>query len=310
VSSQLRVVALPTLRNILYPTDLSENSAAAIPYLRAIAEWHGATVHVIHVIPPEPLLELPLDLPPELDADRSVAQSALKAMLATKPFGDVHCVSRVERGHFWKTIKEVIDHENIDLIVLGTHGRHGLKKLVLGSVAEQVFRLSPCPVLTVGPHCTLGEGGSIKIATILFATDFSFSARSGLEYALSIARASEARLVLLHAVMPGGEAIPGSFDEATIEASLKIEEQELESAREDMEHLAAEEIMHGTRIETIVEVGAAANLILSHAEMERADMIVMGAHHSTGGSIASHIPWATASTVVREAHCPVLTVRS
>ncbi len=149
MSGFAKAVLVPAFENILFPTDFSSSSQAAIPYLRAFAERYGSAIHVIHVLGPEPMLEIPLDKLPELDADRDVAQSEMHILLASNGFDKIAHTATVERGQLWKVLAACLEEKSIDLIVLGTHGRHGLKKLVLGSVAEQVFRLAHCPVLTV-----------------------------------------------------------------------------------------------------------------------------------------------------------------
>lgn len=310
MSSPTQTPFAPTLKNILFATDFSACSQAALPYVRAIAEPYGSTVHVVHVLPPEPMIELPLDLPPELDADQEVAQAALKTMLASKPFGAIACTSAVARGPLWDVLAAFIEEKNIDLVVVGTHGRRGLKKLVLGSVAERVFRHARCPVLTVGPQAESERAVPARIATIVFATDFSAGSQHALPYAVSLARASGSHLILLHSVAVSLEV--ASVD-ITVGPSIAEIPEELiaeatASARKQMAELISAGDMQDLKPEVIVEAGLSAETILSVANEKRANLIVMGAHRAPGG--ASHLPWATASAVVCRAHCPVLTVRN
>jgi nucleotide-binding universal stress UspA family protein len=312
MSSFAQTLPVPTLKKILYATDFSPNSLAVVPYLRLIAERYASSIHVVHVLGPEPMLELPLDLPPELDADLTSAKSELKAVLGKKPFGDAAYTSTVERGYLWKVLAAIIEEEHIDLIAIGTHGRRGLKKLLVGSVAEQVFRLSPCPVLTVGPQCVKDETEPVSLGTILFATDFSPGAQRAFEYALLLAQTNHSKLILLHAVPAAAEIVPNGYNVSpvTVEVSREYVTDSLAYAREQIEELMSHETMRELNPRVIVECGGAAMKILEAAKSEHANLIVMGAHRSTGGSIASHLPWATASSVVCHAHCPVLTVRS
>lgn len=312
MSSLSQVVHLPALKKILFATDFSPNSLAAVPYLRAIADRFGSSVHAVHVLATEPMLEIPLDLPPELDADLENAQSTFKTALGKKPFGTAVYKSTVERGNLWKVLAAIIEAEHIDLIAIGTHGRRGFKKLVLGSVAEQVFRLSPCPVLTFGPQCIKDEAEHAGLATILYATDFSAGAQHALEFALSFAQANKSRLILLHAVpslvdiVSAGEAAGA----VSLEVSKEYEAESLKYARQQLEELIAHETFRELKPEIVVECGEAATTILDVAMKKHVDLIVMGAHRVPGSSLASHLPWATASAVVCQAHCPVLTVRS
>jgi len=313
MSSSTQELLTPSFKNILFATDFSSCSQAAIPHLRAIAERFGSTIHVVHVLYPEPtMLEVPLDIVPEMETELDVAQSTMRALLASKPFGEVACTTAVKRGPLWEVLAEFIEEKSIDLIVLGTHGRRGLKKLVLGSAAEHVFRHARCPVLTVGPQTVARGTEQHRIATILFATDFSDGSVHALPYAVSLARANSSRLILVHAVPAAMEIASGGFDVRPdiVGVPAEVIAEALESARQQAAELVSKEKLQEMNPEVIVECGLSAETILSVAKSKQADLIVMGAHRAPGRSIASHLPWATASTVVCEAHCPVLTVRS
>ncbi len=312
MSSPTRIPIVPSLKNILFATDFSHCSQLAFPYLRALAERYGCTVHIFHAVAPEPMIELPLDLPPELDADRDVALSKMKTLLASKPLGNAPFTTTVKRGLPWRVLEELIDEKQIDLIVLGTHGRRGFKKLVLGSVAEQIFRLAGCPVLTVGPHAMDDEAADAQFATILYATDFSTSSRHALPYAESLARSNNSHLILLHTVSTGEEVVSSSvFIEPTIlEVSSQAVEETIASARQQLADMVSDATMAELNPEMIVECGPAAETIVRIAKDNRANLIILGAHRASASSLVTHFPWATASTVVCTAHCPVLTVRS
>jgi nucleotide-binding universal stress UspA family protein len=312
MSGFAQTLPLPSLKNILFATDFSPCSQAAFPHLRAIAERYGSTIHVIHVLAPEPMIELPLDSIPELDADRDVALAEMKTLLSSKRFGKIAHTKTVKRGPLWKVLAAFIEEKSIDLIVLGTHGRRGLKKLVLGSVAEQVLRLAPCPVLTVGPQANEGVANAC-FATILFATDFSPGSRHALPYAISLAQANHSHLILVHAVSASMEVVPADFGNVgptTVEVSTEFVADALACARQQVAELISDETMQELKPEIIVECGPAAETILSIAKSKEADLIVMGAHRASASSIVTHLPWATASAVVCQAHCPTLTVRS
>jgi nucleotide-binding universal stress UspA family protein len=289
--SSLQTPVTPALKNILFATDFSPCSQAALPFARAIAERYGSTVHMVHILTPEPMMELPLDQIPELDADRDVAQKTMKTMLAGKPFGKVATTTTVERGPLWSVLAAILEEKHIDLMVLGTHGRRGLKKLVLGSVAEEVFRNAPCPVLTVGPEAIREGAVDTSFKTILFATDFYAGSQSALAYAISMARANNSHLILLHAVPDSQETI------------------DLALAGQRMADLISAETMEELKPEIIAEYGSAAEKILNVANGKQVNLIVMGTRHAAMPAVAAHLPWTTASRVVCEAHCPTLTVR-
>ena len=139
------------IRRILYPTDFSENAAAAWPYALRMAEQMGATLLLLHVTPgPYPAPET--FLAPEqwagiFAAQRKEAEAQLKALASTAPGVKVEIL--VGRGVPFLEITRVAADQKADLIVMGTHGRTGLAHALIGSVAERVVRMAPVPVLTV-----------------------------------------------------------------------------------------------------------------------------------------------------------------
>lgn len=314
MSSFAQTLIVPAFKNILFATDFSRCSQAAIPYVQAIAERYASTVHAVHVLAPEPQSNgVPLDRYPELDADRYAAQSAMNVLLASHTFENIAHTATIERGELWAVLAPSIEEKDIDLIVLGTHGRRGLRKLVLGSVAEQVFRHATCPVLTVGPHATHEVATHANFKKILFATDFSSGSQHALPYAVSLARANHSQLVMLHALPVSTQALPGNMDQVMStnwEVSAEVLADALGCARRQVAELISAETLKELEPEIIVECEPTAELILSVAENKQADLIVMGAHRASAHSVAAHLPWATASAVVCQAPCPVLTVRS
>ncbi len=238
--------------------------------------------------------------------------SAMEALLASDAFRDIAHTATVARGRVWEVLASLVEEKSVDLIVVGTHGRRGLKKLVLGSTAEQVFRLARCPVLTVGPRTTNADMAQASVAPVLFATDFSFGSRHALPYALSLARANHSRLILLHAVAPIMRFVTAAVDTEPVnmEITAELTAEALASARQQMSELISAEMKQESEPEVIVECGTPAETILRIAASKQAGLIVMGAHRASLHLVASHVPWATASAVVCEAPCPVLTVRS
>ncbi len=193
-SAAVTHVAPLTFRNILLPTDFSPCSDSALRVAIQIAKRYGAALFVTHVIPEEPRYELPLEPEPdETNARKSDAERHLDALLATGVLSEVVHEPILRCGEFWENMQDVIASRAIDLIVTGTHGRQGFQKLVLGSVAEKIFRLAACPVMTVGPHAKFPEKA---IGNILFATDFSAPSLAAFPYAYSFAERECARLTL------------------------------------------------------------------------------------------------------------------
>ena len=191
-----------------------------------------------------------------------------------------------------------IETLRIDLIVVGTRGRTGVEKVLLGSQAEEVLRRAPCPVLTVGPHAQPEDGTRGKIASILYATDFGFASLAAAPIAISLAEEYQSKLTLMHVIENRDEhqtAAPEEFGE--------LSEHHLRA-------LLPREANFWCAPHFVVEHGVPADKILEVARRTNADLIVLGVHKPEGLPGAStHLPIATVHHIVAHAQCPVLTMR-
>ena len=283
-----------TIKNILFTTDFSPASEAALPYVVALARWYGSTVFVAHAVPPEPIV-MPMEpMPLDLNVEWVRAERKMRLFLESHPMLRNKCDSVLEQGELCDVISKLILSNDIDLLVLGTHGRQGLRKVVMGSAAEEIFRRASCPVLTVGPQAAHVPQEFETWKRILFATDFSPGSLRALPYALSLAEENQASLVLLHLV----PLVP------------MHEQEEVEGAiRERLRSLVPAEAAAWCTPEYVVRFDFPGEGILSIAREREADVIVMGVRKSDHPRTLAHLPWATAHEVVCRAHCPVLTVR-
>jgi nucleotide-binding universal stress UspA family protein len=280
-------------KKILFATDFSDQSNMALPYAVSAARKHGAKIYALHVLP-EPL-GLPAGMREGLHAmgthppaENSTGIADLGTRLACIPH---EILSR--RGDIWSEVAKLVDANKIDLIVMGTHGRSGVGKVLLGSVAERVFRQAACPVLTVGPSVS-GEPSSIAdLHEILFATDFSPESLVALPHAISLAVEHNARLYLLHVMS----------DQLAPEAESL--------AKRELLELIPPTAKLSSEPKAFVEYGAPAEKILAIAEELATDLIVLGVKRiPLHFEPSTHLPLATAYKVVSQAICPVLTVRS
>ncbi len=278
--------------NVLLTTDFSSASQRALPYARALARWYGSKIFVCHVLPAEGHPSGPLS---EQTLTRQEVEQDMDSFLRRTPLVDVAYEVVIEQGELWDALAAVIQRHKIDIAVLGTHGRHGIKKLTLGSAAERIFRQAPCPVWTVGPSTMQEPFEFESLKRILFATDFSPSSLHALPYALSLTKENQATIILLHLIplMPIDES-PASV----INASRKRLEALLPAAAEDW-----------CTAEFVVQSEFPPGGILRVAAEKNVDLIVMGLRRPETLEASGHIPWATASEVARQAHCPLLTVR-
>ena len=300
---------------ILFATDFSEASDRALTYALAFVARYHSELFVVHATEPQPREPIPMDpLPRELDRERIQAERQMKHLLRSARFRDVLGHSVVQRGKVWDVLSTVIDRENIDLVIMGTHGRRGFTKLALGSVAEEVLHLAPCPVLTVGPNASSGPVGPVDFHHILFATDFGDASVCALPYAIKLTEDCEAQLVLLHMIepMPVAEIAPAAYGPPVYAAQ---ELAKWQSARRRDSEARLRELMPSDAhwaVPPVVEVGMdfLPEGVLETAKSYRAQLIVMGANRTDSPRLAAHFPWALTSEVIRKARCPVLTVRN
>lgn len=288
------------IHNILFATDFSATSDAALPFALALAKHFGAALFITHILPPEPRYELPIEPPADaINPRKQEARAHFDALLAAGILKDVVHEPILRSGEFWETMQDVIANRSIDLIVTGTHGRQGLRKLILGSVAEIIFRHAACPVLTVGPHASkqlIADG----IRRVVYATDFSSASLSALPYAYSLARSEGAQLTLLHVL----QSAPPAIDAVILPM---VDTDLAEDSRQRLQSLLQGYAPLPQHPEVVVMTGTVAETIVCAAAEREAAIIVMGVRHK--GSAATHFPWSIADAVVCRAHGPVLTVR-
>jgi nucleotide-binding universal stress UspA family protein len=297
---------------VLVATDFSDGSRRALAYAIAIARRYSSALSIVHAIVPEPRAPIPLDaLPRELNRRRLEAEQEMKNLSEEAQIHDLNHQVLLELGRVWDVLGSVIQRESIDLLVLGTHGRGGLKKLALGSDAEEVLRLAPCPVLTIGPHVPPAGSRPIEFRRILFATDFGAAANKAFSYALSLAEDCQAKLVLLHMVppMPVADLCPAAYGPSCYAAEEYTNWQR--AARDESVRKLKELVPTNTNLAARPEYVAGTDFlpegILEIAAAHRIELIVMGANPTTSPRMAAHIPWALTHEIICRAKCPVLT---
>jgi nucleotide-binding universal stress UspA family protein len=215
----------------------------------------------------------------------------------------------VREGNVWDQLKSIVQQKHIDAVVIGTHARQGLGRLVLGSVAEQIFRQADCLVLTVGPgshdQSLIVRNGAI--GPFLFATDFGSASLKAFTYAASFAHHFRTKLVVLN-VLPVAP-IPESFHwSRTGDLAEMRKRAELES-RKLFEQLVVSHVHGDAAVEFVVSFGMPKEQILETCHRLKADLLVLGLNASTHAETASHLPWTVAHEIVFGARCPVLTLK-
>jgi nucleotide-binding universal stress UspA family protein len=280
-----------SLKSILFATDFSAASMQALPYATSIARRFDSKLCIAHVVPPE-------DYPSGLNSLDAAAQVAcreaelkISSLLRSALCRGLACETVIGNGDIWIGLSDFMRRHATDLLVMGTIGRTGVRKFLLGSVAEEAMRESRCPVLTVGPESHAAE--EIEFRQILYATDFSADSLAGAPYALAFAGNYSSRLTLAHAL----EGLPESPYLDTQMAKVRLRE------------LVPQRVHHAAEPNIIVEMGSPADVILKAADDTASDLIVIGARGAGSlARLASHFG-SVAHRIVCRAVCPVLTVR-
>ncbi|MGP0019261.1 MAG: universal stress protein [Candidatus Sulfotelmatobacter sp.] len=302
-------------RNILVATDFSEPSRRALCDALLLAAENHARLSIIHVLRVDRKYAA-LENPPDLDLDWIAAKKRIKAL--EDEFAPLQKIDSafVRRGPVAEHVRSVIEEEAIDLLVIGTHGRGGLTKLALGSVAEELLRVAPCPVMTLGPMAEIPaahhetDPREPGFHSILFATDFGKGSRKALPLALALARSGHAKLTLLH-MMPMPATSNLSTYVPAAEAASEFEQWESTSRKRAVQELK-DCLPAETGLEQepryVVGTDFLAEGILTASVKFGIDLIVMGANHAASARMAAHTPWTSVHEVIRHAPCAVLTV--
>lgn len=276
------------IRNIAVATDFSPWSDRATQYAVIIARRFGAALHILHTVRRSEFAFVP-DMMVQLDELAERDCEDLKGRLSA-----AHSLDGINH-RFWmlygevSTLDDFVRDHDVDLLVLGTRGRSGLSKLLLGSVAEQIFHSVSCPVLTVGPS-SRAAASRLALNNVLFATDLSLQSTAALPYALVAAKVWGAQVDVLHICSPHAtdsrhrmEAYRCQVDALTvIDPSLSIRY-----------HLVP---------------GEPSPAVLHFARQNMEDLIVLGLDNHR--SLYEGPPVSHAYEIVRQARCPVLSVRS
>lgn len=293
-------------KQIICPVDLSDSSVRAFAHAAAIAQWYDAQLTVLHVVPTFEPIQMRGDLgDPVRVITPMPREQVLEEMSRTLNLAAVspRATPIAEAGDPQSTIIDQAISKKADLIVMGTHGRRGFKRLLLGSVTEAVLREAPCPVLTV-PQAPASVSEAVTFKRILCPIDFSPSALQALGFALDLARQADGRVTLLHVVEWLAEEEPRASTHFSVPEYRRYM---VEDAQERLRNLVADESRTWVEIDDLVVFGRAHREILRSAETKPADLIVMGAQGRGGIGLA--LFGSTTQQVLRGAICPVLTVR-
>lgn len=291
------IIQDPVIDRIVLATDLSPVSETAIAYARALAKRFSANLTLAHVVDlsvaarsEKAVVQIPKD---DIRRDSSEHLERLLNDLAST--GIRATAHTLEAHNPAAAIVGLSEQLKADLIVAGTHSRHGLSKAIMGSCAEGIIRHARCPVLTVGPKAKAPPLGPFSFKTILFATDFGSHAAENASVAFAFAQDGTAKIYLCHVLER-----PGKDISETLGLQLKFEAA--------LQNLIPQSTYDWCAPECVVEQGDAATHLLELAKKARAELIVLGAKRSS--SWFAHLVDGVVANVLVDAECPVMTVCS
>jgi len=298
------------LKSVLVAYDFSEASHKPLHHALAIARHYGAKFYLAHVVSSIGYtIAGPEALNLATEGTWKDAQRLERELVESGALADLDHEFIVREGDVGEQLELVIRQKQVDLVVIGTHARGGLEKLLLGSVAEQIFRRADCLVVTVGPGSyqeSLVEKTEAK-RPFLMPTDFGPGSLRALPHAISFANQFGTKLIVLH-VLPAAP-IPEDFHWSTTGDLTQMREKAQMVSQSRFEQLMEQSAPRASKPEFMVKFGIPGDQILLTARALQADLIILGVNRSAHIEAASHMPWEMAYKVVCAAHCPVLTIR-
>lgn len=303
------------IKRILCPIDFSDYSRHAFDHAVAVARWYGSTITLLHVYSGVPVAAYAPGTPMHPSVvltprDREELLASMKRFAEEEAGSDLPIQCETCEGTVAVEILARAKAMPSDLIVMGTHGRFGFERLVLGSVTEKVLRKAACPVLSVPRHVRDAvPAPPVLFKDILCAIDFSDCSTNALNYAMSLAQEADARLTVLHVIEVFPE-LPAGMNETAQDGPRNLTEYFAAAEQDRRERLTAaipESVRAYCVVETVLATGKPYREILRVAAEQHSDLIVIGIHGRGAADLLFF--GSTAQHVVRQATCPVLTLR-
>ena len=279
-----------TFEHILVPTDFSETSQRALEYAKVIAKLGNSELLLVHVNPPINLITPPEAAWVDLSEVQSPQEEQLEQSGAALRSEGFRAQAISVTGPLYDELLSTVKQYKADLIVLGTHGKKGLERFLLGSDAEAVLRQAHCPVLSVGPAVPNLQDKTWRIREVICATNLDPRSAEVVAYAHKLAALYEAELVLFH-----------------VRSSSEPEDDiDWVSFEEAFHHFVLDDLGERSWLRTRLASASPGTSIVDLAKQRGSDLIVMGAHPAS--SVATHLARGTAAKVLAEAPCPVMTI--
>jgi len=293
------------MQKILFPTDFSDTTSAALGHALMMADRFRAELIMLHAAPAH---EKPQDLRfPEIYPAADELQEALEEQLTqifgTEPAHKLRLQRVVQQNN--NPVQEICafaESRQIDLIIMGTHGRHGLSHLFAGSVAEDVVRKANCPVMTVRAGKKAAEVS--PYFDILVPVDFSLHSEKALRYGRTLALLFDATLHMLHVLdQPILPSHYGIGEDSLIQLDPEVSHRSREEMVRWLEQWGTERVKYQIHFRE----GRAYHEIVDFAAKQECDLLVMGTHGLSG--LEHFLLGGTTEKVMRHVSCPVLALK-
>jgi nucleotide-binding universal stress UspA family protein len=286
----LRTATPTSFKNILFLTDFSQSSAGALAYSLAFARHFKARLFPAHVMDP---LFPESGVVPNERAVKDQEEQKQRQLSRMVEYNGITFEPLLSRCDFEVAMAHWISEHAIDLIVVGTHGRKGVLRFLLGSTSEVVLHNATCPVLTIGPHVEVPRNFSLALDKIIFAAELAARQKPAIEYAVALAAERHAQLTLLHVLPEDSRNYP---DRTRV----------LRFAMDEMQRLLPANASLCCKAELAVDAGDPAERIAQHARDEKADLVVMELAGNSDFSAKGNS--GVTYRVIGAAPCPVLSV--
>jgi len=293
-----------TIQRVLFPTDFSEGAKQAFPQAAFLADWHDAELHILNVTGrhQHDYKEKKEHFPVDYDTLQNwLRRSGDSGSEATWPdLGVVPIIQdQVEASVPAEVIVDYTEEKDIDLVVMGTHGRRGIDRMLFGSVTEEVVRHAPCPVMTVRRGADVTPDRAIR--RVLAPVDFSEASTQAVHHAREIALTYGAEIDLLHVVEEPLYPSTYGLESVSFPAQDVIERVEKQLATLAREEIGYEHVVAET------QVGHPPTTILEYVDENEVDLIVIATQGRTG--IERMVLGSVTERVLRQSPVPVFVVK-
>ena len=293
-----------TIRRVLFPTDFSDGSKRAFPQAAFLADWHDAELHILNVTGRHrhDYEETKKNFPIPVDTLTEWLRRPSASVEGTN-WPDLEALpveqEQVESAAPAERIVAYAEDQEVDLVVMGTHGRRGVDRMLFGSVTEEVVRHAPCPTFTVRTDAQVEPSRAVR--RVLVPIDFSEAADAALQHGKEIAQTYGAEIDLLHVVEepfypPAYGPDMASFP--TQDVVERVEKQLAEIARDEIGY---EHVM------VSATTGSPSSEILDYVDENEVDLVVMATHGRTG--LDHVLLGSVAERVLRQSPSPVFIVK-